>query len=206
MRKSTLATVFAALACGCNWPGAYIPAESANAMLNGRTAAQYEFPSQDEPKADVRVMSYGFAKVKRREDGKTIKAVHVRFALVANGDEPYWFDAREQHVQFPNGQKVAAVSAKSSAAGVPVIEVPPRSSRTVDMFFPVPPEVSRSSQLPRFDVAWRVQVDGQAVEQVTPFERVTIDPLVAQERAAIYGAYGWYGGGWGPVAPGYPRW
>lgn len=205
MLKSTIAAASAALAFGCTQPD-YVPAESAKATLGGRTAAQYQLPSSDDPKANVRVASYGFTKLKRAGSEQDVRAVHVRFSLENNDEEPVSFDVRSQRIQFPDGLKAAPVSARASAAGVPVIEVPPHSSRTVDLLFPVPPELAKASRMPHFDVAWNVNLNGEVADEITPFERVAIDPAVARERAAFYGPWGWSDPIWGPIEPGWPNW
>lgn len=186
----------------------YIPEQHATATLGGRTAAEYELPSEAEAQADVRVASFGIAKVDRQGQGST-KAVHVRFAITNNGDQPVTFDTAQQRVQFDNGEQAAPAYAKADGTSLPDINVAPHSARTVDIFFPIPQDLANRSQQPHFDVSWRVGVGDRVVARLTPFEKVAVDPAVAREQASremAYGAYDWYDPVWGPAYIGWPGW
>src|SRR5690606_15421366 len=49
---------------GCSSSSAYVPEEGEQAKLGGRTAAQYQLPSEQNTQADVRIASFGFIEAK----------------------------------------------------------------------------------------------------------------------------------------------
>lgn len=192
------------LAIGCASPPAYIPEERSTTTLAGRTAAEYGIPSEADRRGDLRLASFGLVDAETKR-GKT-KAVHVRLSLANdNGDGPMVIVTGDQRLQTADGQQLAPGYVQSDQDGLPVVSVQPGSSRTVDLFFAIPERYANGDKPPRFDVVWRVEYGGVLVTQVTPFERVSVDPAVASQQAAEAAAYYWYDPWWGPWAVG-PYW
>lgn len=193
---AVLPTVALLAACARYHP--YIPEERATATLGGRTAATYPIPSDDAPMGDLRVASYGVAELLQERTDRKVKALHVRLAVANNSATRIAINVEHQRIQLPDGRHVAPVLARSEAGRGPVVEVPPASSRALDMFFPF--ERIDSRQPPRFDVVWRVEVGNTPMLRVTPFDQVRFDPAVARQEALHDGFYGsyWYDTRWGP--------
>lgn len=202
MKKSAL--LFPAILAACGGYDPYVPEQAASGVLDGRTAAEYELPSELGTRGDVRLASYGISELRRQDGDQKIKAVHVRFAVTNRSTTPMTVDVRNQRVQLQDGTRISPVLATSPAGGIPVVNVPPASSRIIDLFFPLERYESKDRQPPRFDVVWRVEIANETVVEVTPFAQVEIDPVVAQQeamRSAWAGPYWyfspyWYG--WGP--------
>lgn len=202
-RAAILGAMLGAVACA---KGAYVPEEAATATLGGRTAAQYSIPSDAQPQGTVRVASYGISKLKQEREGKEGRAIHVRMAVQNHGQGPFVVDIPQQRVQFSDGSQVTAAYAHSDQDGLPVVEVAPGSSRTVDLFFPIPEPLLEHNKMPDFSMIWRVQADGQEISRITPFDKMAVDPNVARQEAYAYGPYGWYDPYWGPAWIGSPWW
>jgi hypothetical protein len=155
---------------------------------------------------DIRLASYGVTKLKRGED-ESLKAIHLRVALADNGREPIVLDARAQRLQLPDGRQIPAAYVRSPLSAPPLIRVDPGSSQTVDLYFPIPADLLDESSPPQFDVVWRVHVGNDTVTDITPFDKVAVDPAqarlelaedVMQEHVYLIDPY------WGPSTIGMP--
>jgi len=208
MRKQLALILFAAGVAACGSTSTYIPEEQATATLGGRTAAAYSLPSNQNKQGGLRLASYGVSELKQNDD-ESLKAIHLRMAVSDSGTQPVTLDTREQRLQLPDGRQLAPAYATSKASAPPLIQVTPGSSRTVDLFFPLPPDIAEESNPGQFDVIWRVDVGNQTVTQVTPFDQVSVDPAVARQELAEdimdEDAY-IIDPAWGPAGIGAPAW
>jgi hypothetical protein len=101
-------------------------------------------------------------------------------------------------------------SSREGVAGFPVVQIPPGSSRSIDLFYRLPTGMNRARDVSQFDEVWRVDLPGQSVVERTPFERLKIVPAYAYG----WGPYGYidawgpfWWGGWGPGwEVGWPGW
>ena len=86
----------------CASQSTYVPEERATATLGGRTAATYQLRSEKGDQGDIRLASYGVAKLKRGDED-SIKAIHLRVALSDSGRQPVVLDARRSDSSSPTG-------------------------------------------------------------------------------------------------------
>jgi len=204
MKKFLMMTLFAA---GCAGDYIYQPAEHATAQILGRSAAHYDIPAQT-PQGDVRIASFGIAKVQRQEalDQKQ-RMVHLRMIVANNGPDRWTVDAREVRVDFPGvGQQPPTIVRVSEAQGT-VVDVPPGGQKQLDLFYPLPAGMEKASKLPQFDAVWAVHLPQQTVTERTPFDRLQVYPTYAYGYGPGWGGwYGW-GGPWhDPWYIGAPGW
>jgi hypothetical protein len=194
------------LAAGCSSDYIYQPAEHATAQILGRTAAHYEIPAQA-PQGDVRIASFGIAKVQRQDmpDQKQ-RMVHLRM-IVANNSQQHWtVDTREVRINLPGAGEVQATIARVSDAQGSVVDVAPGGQRQLDLFYPLPAGMEKASKLPQFDAVWTVHTPEQTVAERTPFDRLYVYPTYAYGYGPGWGWYGW-GGPWhDPWYIGAPGW
>ena len=168
----------------CSSTSTYIPEERATATLGGRTAATYGLPSTQGRQGDLRLASYGVAKFERK-GAEPVEAVHLRMAVSDSGNQPMLLDTRAQRLQLPDGRQVSpAYVASQAGERPPLIQVEPGSSRSVDLYFPLPADLVDDSNPPQFDVVWRVRVGNDTVSEITPFDKVEVDPAVARQELA----------------------
>jgi hypothetical protein len=194
-----LATGLAATGCAAD-RYYYQPAEQATAISGGHPAAQYSIPPGRQG-GDVRVTSFGVAKLEL-ERGKRVKTLHVRLDIAnENGREPWALDTRYVQVQFEGRREATPAYAHADDASLPVVQIPPGQSRTIDLYYPLPAQIKGEGQIPRFDVVWRVQTDEELVAERTPFERREI----VQPAPTVYYGFGMGAYPYGWYDPWYPR-
>nr|UXE44640.1 hypothetical protein Hi04_10k_c2877_00008 [uncultured bacterium] len=189
MRSAILNLVLAGCgvltACGNNY--VYAPTVSTSATIGGRLASYYSIP-QEEPRGDVRIATFGFAEIGSREGEETLKALHTRMIVANNSEYPWSVDTREQRIAVPGDGESQPAFATTSGGLPPIVDIPPKEVRTIDLFYPLPPDVQKASKLPSFDTLWTVHTDTREVTERTPFERLTVQPTVGED----------YGYAWGP--------
>lgn len=181
-------------ACGPSY--VYQPAAHATAQIRGRVAADYPIPAAH-PQGDVRLASFGLAKISPTgAPAESERAVHLRMVVANNSAQPWTIDTREQRIELPaRGQMPPAfVHTAEGESTLPYVTVPAGGKRTIDLFYPLPPNLQSAKHIPEFDVVWRVHTADQTVAERTPFDRLRVVP----QYAAGYGpGWGYYGGWWG---------
>lgn len=196
MRPSILLVPVLALAA-CAPSYVYQPATNATAQIRGRVAAEYQIPAA-QPRGDVRLASFGFSNVSStRAPNERERAVHVRMVVANNSAQPWTVDTREQRLDLPGRAPMppAYVHAHEGDQSLPYVTVPAGGKRTIDLFYPLPPELQSAQHLPEFDVVWRVHTEDQTVVERTPFDRLRITPVYAAGYGPGWVNYGpWWGG------------
>jgi hypothetical protein len=126
-----------ALACVPEYP--YVPTTTTSATIVERRI--------DQPRGTLEVESYGIAEVTPPGETKPVNALKVRAVLTNPTAEKWTFDTREQRVEVtrpgpgpgPGPGAVAALTALGRAIGLPlIVTVEPRSTQTVDLYYPAP--------------------------------------------------------------------
>jgi hypothetical protein len=164
-----------------------------SATIAGRPASYYDVPPEA-PKGHVRIATVGFAQIEHRDEpkGSVLQALHVEMKIANNGDRPWTVDTREQHAAIPGYGESRPAYAIADLGTPPLITVAPRTERTLDLFYPLPAQEQKASQLPAFDVLWTVDTGVRRVVERTPFARAQL------EEAAATGPYvdDWAGPYW----------
>src|SRR5258708_5454599 len=129
MKRAVMMVLFVA---GCAGEYIYRPAENATAEIHGRTAAHYDIPAQA-PQGDVRVASFGIAKVERQDgSGQKQRMVHLRMIVANNSAQPWMVDTRQVQLDLPGvGREAASIVRVRDSQG-PIVPVPPRGSQQID--------------------------------------------------------------------------
>lgn len=185
--------VAATLAVGCAArPQTVYAPERADAWLDGYPAQRVAVPPE-RPDGDVRVASFGITTM--RLDGRVdVDVLHVRMILDNQGDERPWrVDVREQLVHIP-GEGRSRPMLVNTDGDLPIIEVPRRQRRVIDLYYPLPGTVRRQADLPRFDLLWEVSTPGRRVAQRTSFDRMRTEPEVQRDVYLVsgWGPHWWY--------------
>jgi len=199
------ALMMALLVAGCAGEYVYRPAEHATSEILGRTAAHYTIPEQA-PQGDVRIASFGIAKVERQDSGVKQRMVHLRVIVANNSAQPWTVDTRQVQIDLPHvGRQEPSIVRVRDGQG-PIVQIPPTGSRQMDLFYALPVGMEKASKLPQFDALWAVHMPQQTVVQRTPFDRLQVYPTYAYGYGPGWGWYGW-GGPWGdPWLIGAPVW
>jgi hypothetical protein len=193
-------------ACTPNY--VYRPAANATATIKGHPAADYPIPPTA-PQGDVRLASFGVTEIRpSRHASENEKAVHLRMIVSDNSQAPWTLDTRQEVIALPDGQQLAPayVTTHEGPAGLPLVTVAPGSKRTIDLFYPLPPNMGSASKVPEFDAVWHVETPQQDVTERTPFDRLQIEPATAygygpewETWHEVWGGPFWYD----PMYPGY---
>jgi hypothetical protein len=204
--RASAIVLLAAVGCAS---GRYIyePEENATARISGRPAAYYPVPPQA-PRGDVRVATLGIATLQSPSGaGPSVHVMHVRMIVDDNVDTVAWHvDTREQLGGVGGHGQSRPAFASVHPGGAPVVTIAPGMSATLDLFYPLPADVQEASEIPRFELLWKLGTsDGPVAERAT-FERLRIE---AAPPPGGY-AYGeWWGPGWygwyDPLWPGAPE-
>jgi hypothetical protein len=200
-----------ALAAGACTNGNYFyrPAENSTAQVRGRPAADYDIPSAAHPQGNVRIASFGIAKItpKKQQVTQFFRALHVRM-VVSNGSSEVWtVNTQDQLADVRNLGKLRVGYAESDANDLPNVTIQPGGKRTIDLFFPLPHPTDKASRIPEFDVLWRVQAGARAFTSRAPFERLQLTPYYAGPwYPYTFGPFGWYDPIWGPGMIAAPGW
>jgi hypothetical protein len=157
------AVALAVIAGGCSTRFSYVPRESVAEKMSGRIAARYDLLS---PPGTVRVAAIGSEVTPDR--GRALK---VRLAITNASDEPWTFDAREQVADLYSDSRFGATPVAPIAGASPIIQIPPRSERAIDLDYPLPPNLQKASHLPAFVLRWTVHSPDRTVAAATPFVR-----------------------------------
>jgi hypothetical protein len=176
----------------------YVPESGEAATLGGRTAAEYQLPSDADGKANVRIASFGFIEAKPKDRDEKVKALHLRMNVSSESDAPVTIDVREQIVEGPKGGRHVPGYVKSDAGDAPEVTIAPRNARTFDFYYEVPEEYAKQPEPKNFTLHWTVNVGGEAITRSTPFQQVAVDPVIAQQEASQNLAYGWAAPAYGP--------
>jgi hypothetical protein len=199
---------------GCASEAQYIfrPEENATARVAGRPAAYYTIPAQ-EPRGGVRAATLGIAELEPRGGGARFHAMHVRLVVDNNDDTgPWQVDTREQLGALDTHGQSRPAFAAATRGRPPVLQIAPGTSDTIDLYYPLPASMQKASEVPHFEVLWRVQTPETAVTQRTSFERLRVEPAPSPATygpAYGYGTgmewagapwYGWYDPFWSDTA------
>jgi hypothetical protein len=86
-------------------------------------------------------------------------------------------DGAEQRVELASkGPRTVVYATTIDVDPVPKVDIPPRSTRSLDLYFPLPGSMQDARALPAFSVAWTVHLGPRVVAKRTSFERFLSSP------------------------------
>jgi len=170
---------------------AYAPVTTTSADLAGASAAVYGVPP-GAPRGEVRVAMMGITSLAAAsgspgslDRGGEVRAdaLHVALAVSNRSDETWSVDPSEQRLTLTVKQQrsdIWATNRELSLSG-PVM-VTPRSTRMIDLYFPLPIAFKKEDAPPPFDVVWTVHAGREPVSRRTTFQRFIVSPAPEEER------------------------
>lgn len=194
------AVVSAGLVAGCASHSYLYAPEGAQASAEGRPVTRILIP-QEEPRGEVRVESFGMTTLEAASADRQIDALHVRLTVGNDvGAGPFTVDTREQLLEIRGQGRSRPIFVNTDRASLPIIEIPRREQRVLDLYYPLPATIDDAEDLGQFDLLWQVDTGARTVAERTPFGRIEVEPeaLDASSLYAGWGAYWWYD-------PFYPR-
>jgi hypothetical protein len=207
-----LAVLLAMAGCASEEQYIYRPEENATARVAGTPAAYYAVPMH-EAHGGVRVATLGIAQLEPRRGGARLHAMHVRLVVDNNDDTgPWQVDTREQWGTLDTHEQSRPAFAAATRGRPPIVQIPQGTSDTIDLYYPLPASMQKASEVPHFEVLWRVQTPETLVSERTSFERLRVEPAPSPGYCGPGYAYGmewagprWYGW-YDPLWPDYAFW
>lgn len=151
----------------------YAPVFTTGADVSGEPAATYPIPPEA-PRGDVRVATFGIAPLRSQGlEDSTLQAIHMALVVSNRSDETWSVDAAEQRVVLTGaGTPQSSIDATTiEGTRPPSVEIPARTTKWVDLLFPLPFGLQNARAIPSFDAIWTVRVGSRAITKRTPFER-----------------------------------
>jgi hypothetical protein len=189
---------------GCAESYYYSP-DNASVVREGAPAQVVKVPPEL-PQGQVVIASQGLRRL-RLNDGRTVPALHVQLDVSNDGDDQPWtIDTREQLLDVPGVGRSRAIFVHSDVNTLPVITVARRERRSIDFYFPVPPQQAKESHLPSYDMLWQVNTSRRRVADRAHFQRLEVEPDPYYYGYPYYNAWGtnwWYDPFWPRVGYGY---
>jgi hypothetical protein len=197
-RPYVLFVALALAACSKNY--IYRPTvTTTSATVAGLPASYYGVPPES-PRGHVRIATLGFADIRPAGGGEQedVPALHVRMIVANNSDRPWQLDTREARAILPRRGESRPAYATVDQGTPPVVEIPARAERTVDLFYPLPRDMQKEDSVPSFDVLWQIDTDARRVVERTPFERIEVEtPSESSSPDTTLTYFAWGGPYWG---------
>lgn len=187
-----VALVTSALACASPSTSTPPAAAATTVTTPSRVAVKYSLPAEA-PQGSLEIASFGIARISPATDPREhLDAIHLRLAVDNGGEDQWYLDTRQQRIVL-DGRGTSAPAFASANPGwpPPVITIPPRNTRVVDLFFPLPFDLQGARVLPAYDAIWQVQLPGHSAGERTPFERLRIEPPPIYSEADYGVNYYW---------------
>jgi hypothetical protein len=168
---------FAVLLGGCGSTYSYYAptpeaaVRDAPAVVDGQQAAAYQVPVDGDHRGEVRVAIVGVERISTSGTWQA-QAVHVRM-IVHNDDGGIWtVQPFDQVAQLDRTHRVKPVySITDGSAGITTVVVFPGDTRTVELYYEVPEELS-VKKLAEVRIQWQVATPDRVIaREDTPFER-----------------------------------
>ncbi len=173
------AAVAACAAVGCGATYAFVPTANATSSVYGHAAAEYAVPPQS-PHGDMRVASYGIEPLASPDSpDQSLNALHIREFIDNSSDQPWTLDVREQGLDLQghgsSPPAFATASPDATGSSPPVVTVAPHTTRLVDLFFPLPPDMQSADNIGSFAITSRLHTNEGLATESTPFARIETD-------------------------------
>ena len=170
----TLSTALATLVTGCVGSTRYTyrptretKQRDAPGDVAGSEAAAYPVPKLT-TRGDVQVATLGVDKQKR---------LHVRLVARNGGGDPWTIASADQRATIDGSSPLRLAEARCDGLTMPEAVVMPGDTRTIDLYYELPPPFADAARIPQVRVDWRVRTpSGALASDRAAFERRTVPP------------------------------
>jgi hypothetical protein len=153
-------------------PTAQSAREDAPGDLDGVAAAGYSVA-----RGDVHIAAVGIATARLR-NRRAARALEVRI-VVHNASRDVWIvESNDQRATLDDAQQeLEPVMARCDGDVMPEAVLMPNDTRTIDLYYELPPPLADARTVPSVRVAWRVATpSGVVAHKITAFERFEHPP------------------------------
>jgi hypothetical protein len=179
----------AAMACvGCApWIDVYRPSEELTAVAGDVPAARYPITGEAR-RGEALIAATGIVQP-RLASGQHAAYLAVRIVVDNDDDDAPWtLDLRQQRVTFPALGTLAPAYVDSDGRDLPLLVVAPGRKRTVDLYYALPPPLTKPREVPTFTLDWRVQTPAALICARTEFALVRVKPEEVHYPRYMYSA------------------
>jgi hypothetical protein len=146
----------------------YAPVVTTSAELPAAPVLGDPVPAGD-ARGSVRLAAAGLIPLEHSDR----RAVQLRMQVQNLGNEPWTIRQAEQRLELITGEQVYPTTRNGEP--LPVVEVPPRSTTTLDLFFPLPLRMQDARMMEPFDALWTIHFGAVAYRARSTFDAVPAD-------------------------------
>jgi hypothetical protein len=174
--KSFLLLCYALSIAGCASTHRYgfVPASAPQETIeaNERGAS---FPLKiGKTQGDLHMMSMGIVDLHAKTKSSS-PALHLCLIVSQKqGDSAWKLNVRDLKIKLPEKGASGPAYVNSDRNEYPEVTIPPKQTRHIDLFYPLPANESTVKNIVGFDFQWRVASAADSVSGTTPFMRVPI--------------------------------
>ena len=165
-----------ALLAACTYFESNVPILTTSATVPMRS--EVELTPLSPIQAMVRFTTGGVVDMRSDKDPTVrVRAVHVRMTLHNETSQTWVLDVREQRIVIAGRESAAAFSSATAGNEPPLLTVPVRTSRIVDLFYTLPPDLQQATEIPPYDVISWIDAGEHVVVERVPYAKLEATTL-----------------------------
>lgn len=166
----------------------YAPVATTSGELVGVPSVDRKVPGSEE--GNVRLGAVGITTIPSPgvADVAGIRAAHLRLTVTNRSTQTWTVEGAEQRLVLEKGEPIVAALGNNGAYA-PTVAIPPGVTQSIDLYFRLPPEQQKASELPKFSAIWTVRTGGRPLTEQTSFERVIAQPAPSPPQRDSPGSY-----------------
>ncbi|AKU98877.1 hypothetical protein AKJ09_05541 [Labilithrix luteola] len=166
----------------------YAPVATTSGVMPGVPSVDYKVPGSGQ--GDVRLGAVGITTIPSPgvADVAGIRAAHLRMTVTNRSGQTWTVDGSEQRLELEKRQPIVAALG-SNGAYAPTVAIAPGMTQSIDLYFPLPADQQKVTELPKFSAIWTVRTGGQPLTERTSFERVIAQPAPSPPQRDLPGSY-----------------
>ncbi|MCU1280485.1 MAG: hypothetical protein JWM53_4031 [bacterium] len=134
---------------------------------------------QNVPGGDVRVATLGVTttKLPAGKHAREARTLHVRMVVHNGGGEVWTVDGIDQRATINGSLHETPVLARCDGDAMPLAVLMPGDTRTIDLYYELPPPLVDAAAIPSVQIDWRVATPpGVLARETSAFERHDVPP------------------------------
>lgn len=161
----------------------FTPSENTGVSKQAEDSVTYNIPISNHPEGKLEVISRGVQEIRSRKSDKMLPAMHVTMVVSNEKSTRTWsIDARTQQLLLRSDVSLRPSLVQAEAIALPMIEVKPGHSETIELFYAIPVKLRNVVELPGFELKWQIQTQRRLVSQSTKFDQ----KLSTTNATAVY--------------------
>lgn len=117
-----------------------------------------------------------------------VRAAHLRLTVTNRSTQTWTVEGAEQRLVLDKGETITAALGNNGTYAH-TVAVAPGVTQSIDLYFPLPADQRKASELPKFRAIWTVRTGGRPLTEQTSFERVIAEPAPSPPQRDAPGSY-----------------